>query len=180
MKAALGGAAAAAALSAPKVTGFSLAPDFAAASSQCSPNSTVNGNAINRSSTTYGAFKCWGTGNAFGCDTNIPISGNVTVPVVSTNFTAPVITATVGGQVKNNNGRIDLVLSNFTVDAPFSSCTVTVGGTCNDGQTFSTQVASTLRTSDGTWGGRIRCSGGLYDSPDGTVTVSASCICGPD
>ena len=180
MKAAIGGAAAAAALTAPKVSGFSLAPDLAAAASQCAPGTTTAGNSINGSSTTYGLFKCWGTGNALSCNTGVPVSGSVVIPVASPNFSAPTVTATVGGQVKNDNGRVDLVLSNFNLNEPFSSCTVTVNGTCSGGQTFQTGVASTTRTFNGTWGGLMRCTGGLLDSPDGTYTITASCICGPD
>lgn len=185
MKAALGGAAAAAALTAPRIEGFSIAPDVAAASSQCAPGSQTAGtpNPLTRTSTAYGAYRCWGTGDAFaGCDFDVP-AGSITVPVASSNFTAPTFDVLVGGQVSNDNGGINVAMTNFTLNEPFESCTVEISGLCFGGDfgsdgTFSTTVPSTTLTGDGAVAGRIRCSDGL--TPDGRVNIKATCICGPD
>jgi hypothetical protein len=181
MKAAIGGAAAATAMTAPGISGFSFAPDFAAAASQCPAGTTVAGSpaTISRTRITCGFLNltaCWGNG----CCVDLGI-GSITVNAASGSYNDPAFAFTVGGQVRNNNGRVYVTVTNFTQHQPFSSCTINVTGNCG-GDTFSvTDIGggitgtNTVITANASLNGRIRCSGSGTGSA--TVTVAASCIC---
>lgn len=195
MKAALGGAAAAVALTAPRIEGFSIAPDFAAAASQCPPDSQVGGT-IPLTTMSPGcntcSLCCWGTVDHDGClpgnchDHTVP--GNVTVPVSSDNFDAPMLTAVVKGQVKRkpgalNAGKVTLTLSDFTLNEPYKSCTVAISGSCTGNGIFHPQPvdpeATSVRTQSNSWDTNIWCTKG-GTTPLGTVTIAMTCLCGPD
>lgn len=214
MKAALGGAAAAVALSVPRIEGFSIAPDYAAASSasdhdldgdgdpeslQCARSAVVTGSAVlSKASVRCHRVRCWGgwTGSRTDCTCRpADVPGVITVPVASDAFTAPTITARASGPVYHDAGHLEVTLGNFGLNEPFSSCTVTVSGTCTDQHAFVSTVPSTPLTANGTIRGKIYCAAnhtsrtrdrhpderhGGHDSPDGRVTISVTCICGPD
>lgn len=191
MKAALGGAAAAAVLTAPRIEGFSFAPDFAAASSQCAENTQVGGTStLTKTSPRCNSCSlcCWGTVDSIGClpgnchDT--VVAGSIIVPAASGNFTSPQVTAAVKGQVKRapgalNPGLVTVMLSDFTVNEPFASCTVAISGSCTAGSTFNTSAPSTVFTQNASFDSNIWCSGGGL-TPRGTVTIAVTCVCGPD
>ncbi len=181
MKAGLGGAAAAAALSVPNIEHFSLAPDVASASSMCAPGSTVTGSpaSIIKNQSTggfLGTTHCWGSYSG-GCqNSNI---GSITVAAASGSYTGPSFAFTVGGQVSNTNGTLSFVTTNFTTNQPYSSCSVGITGSCSNG-TFTVEngISPTNNvTANGTSNGRIYCNGGVL--ANGSVTVAVTCTCGP-
>jgi hypothetical protein len=184
MKAGLGGAAAAAALSVPNIEHFSLAPDVASAASLCAPGSTVNGTpgSITKNSATSGLSVCWGnTSGPFYSPCRSQGIGSITVAAASGTYTGPTFAFTTDGQVHNNNGSLSWVTTNFTANQPYASCTVNTTGSCPSGQTFSATngiSTNTAVTGNGTISGRIRCSGA--GTGGGSVTVKVSCICGAD
>lgn len=186
MKAALGGAAAAAAMSAPGIEAFSFAPDFAAAASQCPAGSTVNGSpaTISRPNCTSGLTKCWGNCTCSEGNLNFASVGTITVNAASPSYGDPTFAVSVGGQVKSGtNNNLSLTVANFTVNQPFSSCTVTISGACTGGSSATATISNGLTgsntvTANGTTNGRIKCPGNVVQSPSGTITVAASCICG--
>lgn len=186
MKAGLGGAAAAVALSAPNIEHFSLAPDVASASSQCAPGSTVNGSTTLTDSSKTAGFcittNCWGSNSGCTC-TNQNI-GTITVPVASGQYTAPQFSVTDGGQVSNTNGTLSITSTNFTLNKPYSKCVVNVAGACTGGTPSGTFTldngisAANTFTSNTTMSGRMYCNGGVLAA--GNITVSVTCTCGPN
>jgi hypothetical protein len=185
MKAALGGAVAAAALSAPSISGFSLAPNFAAAASQCPAGSSVTGtpSTQSRSSETCVATKCWGTFSGI-CSCGNYTFSLITVNAAAAQYTDPTISVTVGNQVKNNtSNNLTITLAGFNAGQPFDRCTVTIGGSCSGGSSATPTVDNGLVfgannfTANNTYNGRIKCPGSVIQSPNGTVTIAASCRC---
>jgi hypothetical protein len=184
MKAGLGGAAAAAALSVPNIEHFSLAPDLASASSQCAPGSTVNGPTLTHNSVANFLANCWGQAGGFNACANWT-SSTLTMPVASGNYTSPTFTFTFGGQVANTNGTAAFTMANFTVNKPYSSCLVSFTGSgCHGGisnGTFTMDngigINNTV-SSNGTTSGRMYCNGAITAA--GTVQVAITCTCGPN
>ena len=88
MKAGLGGAAAAAALSVPNIEHFSLAPDVASASSQCPPGTTVTGPTLTHNSVANFLSNCWGQAGGFNACANWT-SSTLTMPVARPKTPAP-------------------------------------------------------------------------------------------
>lgn len=184
MKAGLGGAAAAAALSVPNIEHFSLAPDVASAASLCAPGSTVAGPSLTHNSVSNFLANCWGQAGGFNACANWT-SAALTVPVASGQYTAPKFTFTFGGQVANTNGTAAFTLSNFTVNKPYSKCDVSFNGSgCSGGisnGTFTMNNGIAINnsvTANGTTSGRMYCNGAVTAA--GTVKVAITCTCGPN
>ena len=180
MKAGLGGAAAAAALSVPNIEHFSLAPKTASAASLCPPGTTVTGTpaSLSKTGNVTGLAACWGATNGFGqCKNASP--GSITVAAASGQYTGPTIAFNAGGQVHNANGFVSWRPSNFTVNKPYASCSVKVSGTCQSG-TFSGAGTYSIGTNGVDTTQAIRCSGAPISNITGTFTVAVTCICGPD
>lgn len=179
MKAGLGGAAAAAALSVPNIEHFSLAPKTASAASLCAPGTTVTGTpaSLTKSGVIVLFTACWGAVSGLGCANASP--GSITVPAASGQYTGPTIAFNGGGQVHNNNGFVSWRPSNFTVNKPYASCSVKVTGTCQSG-TFSGAGTYSIGTNGVDTTQNIRCSGSPAANINGTYTVAVTCICGPD
>lgn len=185
MKAGLGGAAAAAALSVPNIEHFSLAPNVASASSQCPPNTTVTGPGLTHNSAAVCASNCWGQYGGGFCNCANWTSSAQTIPVSSGQYTAPTITYTFGGQCGNSNGTASFTIANFTVNKPYSKCLIDFQGSgCHGGISNGTftmnngiNIANTI-TGNGTTSGRMYCNGAITAA--GTVTVAITCTCGPN
>lgn len=169
MQVALGAATAAAVWSAPRVEGFSLAPDYAAAAS-CTGGSGAQ-TTKNSNNCAAGTTECWGNN----CCGNFAY-GAVNIPG---GFT---LNGVIGGNVNGDNGSLNMVIAG--IDPPFQQCTVNVAGNCNDGGTFRTSGGGTSQNfvfnANGNQSTLIDCQGGgsiFQPDPDGQVRVNVSCVC---
>lgn len=135
MKAALGGAAAGAVFVAPKVAGFSIAPDYAAAASCTSANSALT---YNSEKPNLCAVYCWGGKNgntAFGCGGTCTVNcchdESQTLALSGTNFK---LTFDVGGSLCcagcSSNGGFRYQIEG--IDPPFQKCNLSynISNTC--------------------------------------------------
>lgn len=106
LKAAIGGAAAAAVFVAPRIEGFSVAPDYASAAS-CTSGSGFTSHDTN-------GVACLGNGNAGFC-------GNWTSGAfaVTANNTAPILyaTASLSGSLNGNDGNVNVNVNGITNNA---------------------------------------------------------------
>lgn len=186
MQAALGGAVAGAAFAAPKVKGFSIAPDYAAAGSLCADTSTVATNWTMPGQT--GGHICW-DGSTFGCCTN---SGKCN----GSRNVGPFLVATGTGGGPNLNATVQA--NGFFNDTTVSGGTnggsliVTVDGITNHTNQKCTTTAN-IASDCGGWTGPqsvaltqsnatqaqlgpvdFNCS---YRIAADTVTVSVTCTC---
>ena len=193
LRAALGGAAAAAAFAAPRLEGFSLAPDYAAAATVCTttswPTRVVNGsksqfNCCSQTLTTLcytsGASNfcnkpfldgtgCFNQSTNCGADTtgslNVARNNNNPVQNVTLNYA-------VGGGSKewitnwNNDSKVALGISGL--GSPVTGCVATVNGVCGTG-TFRISANNVTNNDDNSneWGGGNTSS---YNS--GTITAN--------
>lgn len=177
MKAALGGAAAGAAFVAPKIAGFSVAPDYAAAASAaCGANGTTNGTTGGTSvGMDHCYVNCWGNKNAnwgWDCDclSDNSCCSDVTTTLKLANSTnGPFVLAfTRGGRV-GNSGRWNYNING--IDPPFQSCNVQVNANCNFNG-----AANTTHNNNGS-----RTENGAYCNDSGnsnkTITVNMTCTC---
>lgn len=231
MKAALGGAAAAVALSAPRIEGFSIVPDYAAASSQCPSGTAVEASHhLTKPSVRCSKVRCWGATEGKGVQCacrSAEVPGLAIVPVSSGAFRSPTVSARISGPVYHPEGRLEVTLTNFRLNEPYSSCTVTVKGTCKKHHVFVSTFPTAPLTANGSIAGSIYCSAkhtsqafahdkdvqrletaehtaedGHKDDQqpkplidpetkehpktdekanvDGRVTISTTCVCGPD
>ena len=174
LRAALGGAAAAAVFVAPRVEGFSIAPDYAAAGTcrvDPSRSGVVGGSKVlvrccSQDLTTlcYGGLGCASScTGVIDCGTpnfNVPtVNGTLNIPL---NNVAPVqnitLTYRVGGATReyitdwNNDSVVRASLSGLPAN---KSCTVNINGTCGAG-TFSISNANHVTNNDSNrneWGG---------------------------
>ena len=171
-KAIIGGGVAATVWSAPKIEGFSVAPDYASAASGTS--GSKGGTVNSKASRDYNCFcfgfgnaccrVCWGNTNGSNCNgtcgncTNNcanATTGSISFPKnigpdIALNYAA-------NGDVVNG-GTLNLNLSG--IDPPFQHCNVNVSGTCNSGAIS----AST-----------IRCNGMNCSNGNAAVTISLEC-----
>ena len=166
MKAALGGAAVAAAWTAPRIEGLSLAPDFAAAAS-CSGGSigTITKNSNNCG--TGGSTECFG-GN---CCNTVSMGG---ATVAGNNFS---VNANIGGEVNGDSGFVNFTVSG--IDPPFQRCTVNVSGNCNNDGSFRGGGSYVFNT-NGNQNSFIDCQGGgnfTEDDPDAQIRLNMTCEC---
>lgn len=171
LKATLGGAAFAAAWSAPQIEHLSLAPEYAAAAS-CTGGSLV----YNKNSNDcgyYGDTECWG-GNC--CNTvgyNQTIAGN--------NFN---LSGNIGGSVNADDGFVNLVVNGIR-NTSNQTCTVNVGGNCNNGGNLriDNQAASNNATKTFTFNANgnvavfIDCQGGGATDPNANLRLTFNCVC---
>jgi hypothetical protein len=186
MKAGLGGAAAAAAVSVPNNEHFSLAPQSARASSQCAPGSTVNGDStVNHNSANFLTTNCWGAVSGTSCTTWT--SPTITVPVASGQYAPPKFTITVGGNIAQTSGSASFTMTGFTLNKPYSKCVVSFAGTNCHGGLFGANGTFTMNngisvtntvTGNGTVSGTMYCNGAITAA--GTTIVAVTCTCGPD
>ena len=167
MKAAVGGAAAVAVWSAPRIEGLSIAPDIASAAS-CT-GGTASYNKASNDCGYYGDTECWG-GNC--CNTvaygpvNVPNTGS---PLIQLN-------GNIGGSVNDDNGFINMTLSN--IDPPFRSCTINVSGNCNNGGSWRSRNGTSFTFNDNsTLQAQPDCQGGGATDPNGNITLAINCVC---
>ena len=174
LRAALGGAAAAAVFVAPKIEGFSIAPDYAAAGTcrvDPSRSAAIGGSkvSVDCCSQTLTSLCFGGAGCASSCTGNINCgTPNFSVPTadgtlnIPLNNIAPVqnitLTYRVGGATReyitdwNNDSVVRASLSGLPAN---KSCTVNINGTCGAG-TFSISDANHVTNNDSNrneWGG---------------------------
>ncbi|MCB0978795.1 MAG: hypothetical protein KDB02_15180, partial [Acidimicrobiales bacterium] len=170
LKATLGGAAFAAAWSAPKIEHLSLAPDYAAAAS-CSGGSTTT-NHTSADCGYYGDTECWGNS----CCGNWAYNTNI-----SSKFN---LAGNVGGNVNEDNGFVNLAVTGIT-NTSNQSCTVNVSGNCNNGGSFRVDnVAASNNASktftfnaNGNVGVFIDCQGGGITDPNANLKLIFNCVC---
>lgn len=189
LRAALGGAAAAAAFTAPRIEGFSIAPNYASAGTckvDGSRSVTVTGsrdsdNCCSQTLTTlcYGGSGCvWDCNGCGGPNNNsnnyIPTTnGTLDIPL---NNVAPInnisLSYIVGGATReyltdwNNDSRVTANISGL---ATGRSCVVTVNGTCGSG-TYRFSAANHINNNDsngGEWGSNLN----TYNS--GTINANS-------
>lgn len=184
MKAALGGAVAAAAWSAPKIEGLSLSPDYASAASQTTvPATVVNAHrAENAGGSTYVCVGHHNGGMYGSCSDWSPSATTIAIPNTSETFT---LNATLGQRTKNA-GFTNVQLSGLTNSNYF--CDVTLNGYCqmtpgaanvggNAGNLNSGGATTTLNTATSSVNWGTTCNGSaLYI--DTILTVSVACTYG--
>ena len=85
----------------------------------------------------------------------------------------------------NTNGTASFTMANFTVNKPYSACSVSFdgsgchGGINNGTFTMNNGISVTNSVSaNGTTNGRMYCNGAVTAA--GTVQVAITCTCGPD
>ena len=164
MKAALGGAAAAAVWSAPRIEGLSLAPDYAAAAS-CTGGS-MGEQSHNSNNCDSGTTECWGN-NCCG-------TFNWDQQIVASRFTW---NGSLAGNVNTDSGNVSVNVNG--IDPPFQRCTVNVSGNCNNGGSFR-GGGSLVFNNNGNQNSFVDCQGGggyYQDDPDGTIRVNMTCVC---
>ena len=179
MKAALGGAAAAAVFTAPRIEGFSTAPNYASAVTDPPCVDKAANSTLSRSvnSTTCAVYRCWGTGGCTGCNTAQSLgTTTVTPPTELPPYLVPSLTGTVTGQIKNT-GSYSLNLSNFDDGKPYNRCVVSLNGSCSGSPgTVTANPSSITRNTNGNFTGSLICSSStLY--PNATVSVNMTCYC---
>lgn len=174
MKAALGGAVAGAAFVAPRVVGFSVAPDYAAAAS-CTGNQTTE---VNRTSSVKCAnIHAWGgfnSGSCFSCNSTSfgPLSNTVL------NFTLTVNgSGGAGGIYCGRNGDFNIAVNGM--DPPFQQCKVNMSGICGGTFTGFVGISEYVFNGDGSFatGPNIGCNGGDGTGARPTVKVNLTCVC---
>lgn len=183
MKAALGGAAAAAVFTAPRIEGFSTAPHYASAVTVPACVDKNGNGTLTRNNTNgcAGGYRCWGgtsgVGGCGGCNNaaalapaSITVTPNPEVPP----YTVPTLSGTVTGQLIAG-GNYSLTLNGYTDGAQWNRCVVTVGGNCSSG-TFTANPSSITRNSNGAFNGTLQCVNGS-GFPNGTVNVNIACFC---
>ncbi|MCB0976731.1 MAG: hypothetical protein KDB02_04665 [Acidimicrobiales bacterium] len=168
IKAAFGGAAAAAVWTAPRIEGLSVAPDYAAAAS-CSGGS-ISQITKNSNNCSVGSTECWGN-NCCG-------TWNFGPSNVGGKFT---LNGAISGSVNDDNGIVNLTVNGFTNSAN-QACTVNVAGNCNNGGSFRFRNGGgTFNfTSNGTQQATPDCQGGggyYQDDPDGQLRINMTCVC---
>ena len=177
MKAALGGAAAGAVFVAPKVAGFSIAPDYAAAASAaCGTNGTTNGGFSRESvDPNLCLVNCWGNKNGNWSATCGGLCGDGccadhnTVTRLPNATNGPfILNFTVGGRV-GNSGRWNYNING--IDPPFQSCNVQVNANCNFNGTANTTFNAN--------GSRNENNATCNDAGNSnrTITVNMTCTC---
>jgi hypothetical protein len=166
MKAALGGAVAAAVWTAPRIEGLSVAPDYAAAATCTSGNMagwTVNSD----NSGLTGTAEDWGNGGGGRQDMGARAAGPFT------------INAYVQGSVNDDNGRISVTVNG--IDPPFQRVVANVAGNCNNGGGFRSNFGTITFNTNGTSGEQlIDCQGGgnfTQADPNGQVRLNVSGTC---
>lgn len=156
LKAAIGGAAAGAVFVAPRVESFSLAPDYAAASSCAGGDGTdLVFNQTNCMVLTY----CWGNTCCGAKNQNMTIDSRF------------VLSFTIDGTVVNN-GKWSFNLNG--IDPPWQSCRVNVSGTCAVGGYNGGYDNTFTNNASGISDNTATC--GSWPSGN-TVTVKMSCVC---
>lgn len=170
LKATLGGAAFAAAWSAPKIEHLSLAPDYAAAASCIGGSTNIVHDSVDCGY--YGDTECWGNGccGTWNYNTNISSKFN--------------LSGGVGGSVNSDNGFVNLAVNGIT-NTSNQTCTVRVFGNCNNGgslridnQGASNNSSKTFTfNANGNVGVFIDCQGGGATDPNATLRLTFNCTC---
>jgi len=163
MKVALGGAVAAAAWSAPRIEGLSLAPDYAAAAS-CTGGTAGEITKNSNNCGYYGDTECFGNN----CCGSWGFSANI-----ASKFT---LNGNISGDVSGDNGNVQMTING--IDPPWQRCTVNVGGTCNNAS-FRGGGTYTFNN-NGTQNSFIDCQGGgsfLSADTDAQIRVNVTCVC---
>ena len=181
-KAALASSAAAVVWAAPRVEGFRVAPDYAAAAS--GTNASQGSGAKNSSTVNYNCFcfgfgntcceTCWATtnngcnGTCGNCNNNCSgaQSGPLTIPKFSGNIVA---NYSLSGDV-SSGGALNVAVTG--IDPPFQSCNFTVNGNCSNG-TFNGGGTQTLNA-DGNLGFTPRCLNANCNM-NASVTLTMAC-----
>lgn len=173
MKAALGGAVAGAAFVAPRVAGFSVAPDYAAAASCIGDQNT----SVNRQSSDRCLnVKCWGNFNSGGiCACNCNAIGPLSNSVANFNLTVNG-SGGAGGVTCGKNGTFNIAING--IDPPFQTCTVNVNGNCpGTFLTFNGAGPLTYNSSSSQTVNSIGCNGGDGTGARPSVTINMTCVC---
>lgn len=186
MKAALGGAAAAAVFTAPRIEGFSTAPDYASAATvpACAGGSTTAANQHTRATNcnTSGLPKCWTTGTGgLGCSSCN--TGAVSVGPART-LGGVTVNANITGRAHQNasatdGGKLFVTFAGNTNQ----SCNITLTGKCYDFfETNSADLAGigNAALAEGfngtyTFNGPIKCNSSPTDHA--SIQVNYSCVC---
>lgn len=174
MRAALGGAVAGAVFVAPRVAGFTVAPNYAAAASCTSGNANL---AFDSTKPTLCAVICWGNKNgnsAFACGCNNCICSdetqNLTLP--GTNFSLRFdVGGTAGcfGCSKNGGYRYEI----NGIDPPFQQCTLNFGGSTNCNRPAAITANGNVPLTS--WAsGNMVCN---TDNDNVTMNVTFACTC---
>ncbi|MEO6630027.1 MAG: hypothetical protein ABIP03_15840 [Aquihabitans sp.] len=175
LKAALGGAAVAAVFVAPRIEGFSLAPDYAAAGTQChGPTSTTNNTNYNAACVST----CWGSsgGNAFNCNNGGRVGGcaSKAFTTLTANNVGPTI-ITLNGNISgrlNSGGAAAYTLAGMEAN---DLCNVNLSGTCSVGA-FNSNTAPSMNqnfAANGSSSAAFQCN----NATSGTLTVTLTCTC---
>lgn len=150
LKVALGGAAAAAVYTAPRIEGFSVAPDYASART-CFPK-TNNAVETGWGNSSSGISICVGNGCGTGCCAakNLPqVSGPRNVK----------INGVLNGQCNNTLNCCGVGTLSYTVSGLNSgSCNITLAGNCSAGTMKS--IGTFPITTNGTTSRNVSCNGG--------------------
>lgn len=182
-KAALASSAAAVVWAAPRVEGFRVAPDYAAAAS--GTNASQGSGAKDSSTVNYNCF-CFGFGNTC-CETcwattnngcSGAVCGNCTNTCTGSQTGSLTIAKFSGNIVANyslsgdvsSGGPLNVAVSG--IDPPFQTCNVVVNGTCSNG-TFVGGGTQTLNDS-GNLAFTPRCSGANCNM-NASVTITLAC-----
>ena len=184
MKAALGGAAAAAVFTAPRIEGFSTAPNYASAvtTPACA---NANGNAtLNKTSQSCSFLNnwdcCWGGRSGSTCNPAIVGTTTVTPQVEVPPYNVPTLEASIAGRLRND-GSYSLTLNGFDDGKQWNRCVVSVSGDCNNPTASNLTANPTTQTwtNNGDNGtpktGTLLCNNGTY--PSGNVSFNITCYC---
>ena len=181
LKAALGGAAAAAVLSGPAVSGLGTLPAYAQASSPptgCTPASDNDSKLGEPCGPTCPSLNyslcCWGSTTPDPCVCGSALFGTITVPGGYS------VDLTVTGRLRTLSGTGALTMAVSGALGPYAACSLAVSGVCPDTQnggssTFVAGTSSFPGITAGNYNTSIGCTG--TGPGQGTVAVSLSCVC---
>lgn len=172
LKAALGGAAAGVAWSAPRIEGLSISPDYAQAASCVGANVIFTKNA---NDDCCGNQECWGNGSCFACTGNGCGNAGYNFNVAPKPF---VISGNINGSCNGDDGRINITVNG--IDPPFQRCTVNVTGNCNDSGSFRTNGGSVFNNNGTVNNILVDCQGGggcWQPDPTGQIILNVTCVC---
>ena len=176
MKAAIGGAAAGAAFVAPRVSGFSVVPDYASAAS-CVGNQ--NTSVVHTSQEKCGNIYCWGNfdSGSFPC-INCRCNGFGPLNASASTFGMTINgNGGAGGVYCGRNGTFSITVNG--IDPPFQQCTVAINGNCPG--SFGNFVGMNDYVLNGTatinTGANIGCNGASAGGNKPQATINLTCVC---